>query len=366
MFTEKEIRELLDVSTGKPVLSVYLNTDPTAGNADSYKLRLRNLLKNIGLTDDVQVVENFFSNEFNWVGRGVAVFSCTSCDLFKTYSLAIPIQDLAVAGDQPAITPLIDLLDDFGGIGVALVDKQSARLFNFHVGELIEQEEITGEEVKHVKLGGASSFPGRRGGQAGQTRHQETLVERNIKELAELASRFFEKNHIRRVLIGGTDETIAQFQAALPKSWQALISGTFPMSMTANNLEVLAKAIRVGQESHLKHEQSQVSDLITLASKGGNAIIGLENVLQSIFQDRVHTLIVNDDFKQPGKICPSCNWMTGGKVKTCRNCTEPTQPVEDVVEIAVNQVWKLGGSVVITSNNSQLAQAGGIGAMLRY
>ena len=254
MFTEKEIRELLDVSTGKPVLSVYLNTDPTAGNADSYKLRLRNLLKEIELKADVQAVENFFNNEYNWVGRGVAVFSCAPCNLFKPYTLAIPVQDLAVAGNQPAIKPLVDLLDEYSGYGVALVDKQGTRLFYFHVGELVEQEELMAEEVKHVKLGGASSFPGRRGGQAGQTRYQETLVERNIKELAEYAAHFFEKNHVRRVLIGGTDETISQFRAALPKAWQALVSGTFPMSMTASNAEILSNAIQVGQESHRKHE----------------------------------------------------------------------------------------------------------------
>ena len=106
--------------------------------------------------------------------------------------------------------------------------------------------------------------------------------------------------------------------------------------------------------------------MITQAAKGDYAVIGLDNVLQSIFQDRVHTLYVNEDIKQPGNVCPACSWMTGEEIKTCSNCSELTQPVEDVVEIAISQAWRLGGGVVVTNHNSELAQVGGIGALLRY
>ena len=49
MFTEHDLRELLDFKTEHQVLSVYLNTDPTQGSADAYKLRLRSMMKDIEL-----------------------------------------------------------------------------------------------------------------------------------------------------------------------------------------------------------------------------------------------------------------------------------------------------------------------------
>jgi hypothetical protein len=72
-------------------LSVYLNTEPSAGNADAYKLRLRNMLKDYKLPEDVEAIERYFNQEYNWSGRSVAVFSCQPQGFFRAYPLAIPV-----------------------------------------------------------------------------------------------------------------------------------------------------------------------------------------------------------------------------------------------------------------------------------
>jgi len=366
VFADKDLSDLLAVSSVEPVLSVYLNTDPTAGNADYYKLRLRNMLKRIDLPADVQAITHYFNDEFNWVGRGVAVFSCAPQKMFKTFSLAIPVNDLTAVGNRPVVKPLIDLLDDYGGYGVVLVDKQGARLFYFHLGELREQEGVMGEVVKHVKRGGASTFPGRMGGVAGRTRHAEELVDRNIKDIAEFAAHFFEQNNVRRVIIGGTDETVNQFQNALPKFWQALVVGTFAMGMTASQSEVLAKAMQIGHEKQIVHERKKVNELITQAAKGANASVGLEKVLQDVHQGKVQTLIMNEKLHSEGHTCPSCGWITSLQRNTCKTCGTKMDKVADIVDTAVGIVWRQGGSVVVTQENEILEKAGNIGAMLRY
>jgi peptide chain release factor subunit 1 len=202
MFSEKDLRGLLDVSTPEKVLSVYLNTVPTEGNADAYKLRLRHLLKGVELSQDVMAVERYFDHTYDWSGRSVAVFSCAAENFFKAYSLAVPVPDQVYVGDQPLVNPLSELLEVYGGYGVVLVDKQGARLFFFHLGELLEQEGVLGETVRHTKHGGAYSVPGRRGGVAGQTHEEDEIIDRNMKDSVDFAIRFFEENHVRRVLIG--------------------------------------------------------------------------------------------------------------------------------------------------------------------
>jgi peptide chain release factor subunit 1 len=255
MFTESDLRELLDFSAPEPVLSVYLNTEPSAGNADAYRLRLRNMLKDVRLPEDVEAIERYFTQEYNWAGRSVAVFSCQSQGFFRAYPLAIPVANMINVSDRPSVKPLTNLLDSYGGYGVVLVDQQGARLFHFHLGELTEQEGVLGENIKRVKRGGASSVHGRRGGLADKTRSVENTVERNMKEAAEFAEHFFQQKRVRRVLVCGTEDNVAMFRSNLPKTWQSLVVGCFHMSMTASHNEVLQRALQAGQEAENHRSQ---------------------------------------------------------------------------------------------------------------
>src|SRR4030066_951555 len=101
MLTETNLQELLGYQTESQMLSVYLNTNPTEGNADVYRLNLRSMLKDINLSSDVMAVENYFSREYDWTGRSVAVFSCAPDSFYRAYSLAIPIRNPLVVGARP-------------------------------------------------------------------------------------------------------------------------------------------------------------------------------------------------------------------------------------------------------------------------
>ncbi|MEI8132291.1 MAG: hypothetical protein WCG34_07650 [Leptolinea sp.] len=247
MFTEIQLKELAGITTKSPALTVYLNTDPALGNADAIKLRLRALLKEINAEQDVAAVLDYFDTNHLWAGRGIAVFSCKAEGIFRTISLGVPIRDLVFTGNRFSIKPLADIFDIYGGYGVILVDRQGARFFHFHLGELVEQEGVLETLVKHTKNGGASTKNHQRGGMAGQAHYEDEVVERNMKEIATFSAHFFEEKHVRRILICGTDDNVAHFRSLLPKTWQSLVIGTFPMSMTATHSEVLNRALQIGR-----------------------------------------------------------------------------------------------------------------------
>ncbi len=366
MLTESNLRELLDFSAPDPLVSLYLGTDPTSGNADAYRLRLRNMLKEVKLPQDVQAIERFFDREHDWTGRSVLIFSCAPQNFFRAYSLAIPVKDWLRIDNRPAVKPLADLMDAYGGYGVALVDKQGARLFSIHLGELCEQEGVLGEVVKHTKHGGASAVPGRRGGVAGQTHREDELVERNMKETVDFAVRFFEENHIRRILIGGTDDNIAKFRGMLPKAWQSLIVGTFPMAMTASKNEVLERALEIGQEAERRREARLVDAVVTGAAKGRGGVIHLDETLRALHEGRVQTLIIKDGFRAPGYRCTGCGFLTGEKMETCPYCGKTFDDIPDAVEMAVHQVLELGGEVEVLHDAQMTEKIGNIAALLRY
>jgi peptide chain release factor subunit 1 len=366
MLSDKDLRELLDFTAPEPVLSLYLNTDPVDGNADAYRLRLRTLLKEVDLPEDEQAIEHYFDREHEWKGRSVAVFSCAAQNYFKAFPLAVPIQDRVHVDNRPTVKPLVDLLDAYGGYGVVLVDKQGARLFSVHMGEMKGQEGVLGEEVKHTKRGGASAVPGRRGGIAGQTNYEDELVERNMRETVEFAVHFFDENHSRRILIGGTDDNVALFRGMLPKAWQSLVMGTFPLAMTATNPEVLAKALEIGCEAEQDREKHLVQTVITNAAKGGAGSIGLDDTLRAVHDGRVQTLLVSDGYHESGRQCKGCGFITTQAVDPCPFCGESFARIPDAVEMAVRDVLRGSGEVEIIRNTAELDAAGRIGAILRY
>ncbi len=366
MFSEKDMQELLDYQAKSPVLSLYLNLEPSEGSAEALRLKLRSLLKEADMPEDAFVIERYFDHQFDWSGRSVAVFSCVKEDFFKVYSLAVPLRSRVRVSDRPHVKPLVNLLDSYGGYGVALVDKQGARLFYFHLGELREQEGIVGEAVRHTKRGGGSQAPGRRGGVAGLTDHAEAVAGRNIKEAAEFAARFFSENNVRRILIGGTEDNIALFRSQLPKAWQSLVVGSFPISMTAAHAEVQERAMQVGREADLRRDKKLVQAVTTGAAKGRGGVVRLDDTLGAIRDGRVQTLVVRDGFRAPGFRCRGCGYLTSSGSGACPYCSGEFEAIPDAVELAVRQVMRSGGEVEVLHNAQGLELQGDIGALLRY
>lgn len=366
MLTETDLRELLDYPATHPVLSVYLNTEPTDGGAEAHRRRLRGMLKEVELPADVPVVERFFDHEFDWSGRSVAVFSCTPENFFRAYTLAVPVRARVRISDRPHVKPLADLLDSYGGYGVVLVDKQGARLFYFHLGELREQEGVLGETVRHTKRGGGSQAAGRRGGTAGQTNYVEELAERNLKDAADFAARFFAENNVRRILIGGTDDNVSFFRTQLPKAWRSLVVGTFPMSMNASNSEVLERAMEIGQQAERARDAKLVEAARTGAAKGKGGVMNLNDTLIAVHEGRVMTLLFRDGFSAPGSRCKGCGYITATQKETCPYCGSNFEQIPDAVEMAVRRVMQSGGEVEVLHDNEAFGEKEPIGAVLRY
>jgi len=366
MLSETDLRQLLDYNGSAPVLSVYLNTEPSGGSSDAHKLRLRSMLKEVELPEDVTKVERFVEVEFDWSGRSMAIFSCVADDFFRAFSLAVGVRSRVRVSDRPHVKPLADLLDAYGGYGVAVVDRQGARVFYFHLGELREQEGVFGENVRRTKRGGGSQATGRRGGSSGQTGYAEEVAERNIREAADFAAQFFAANNVRRVLLGGVDDTLAFFRAHLPKAWQSLVVGTFAMSMTASHTEVLQRAMQIGLEAERLREARLIENAITAAAKGHGGVVQLEETLNAIHQGRVHTLLISDGYRATGRRCKDCGYVTSQKIRACPFCAGKFEAISDAVELAVRKVMLAGGEVEVLHGKQALQKHGNIGALLRY
>lgn len=366
MLTDRDLEELLGFESAHPVLSLYLDTDPSEGNVDVHKLRFRSMIKDLELKDDIEAITKYFDHEHDWTGRSVAVFSCAGDDFMRAYTLAVPVRSRVRVDNRPYVKPLANLLDSYGGYGVVLVDKQDARLFYFHLGDLREEKEIFGETIRHTKRGGGSQAPGRRGGTAGQTGYVEEVADRNMANAVEYATTFFHEYRVRRIMIGGTDDNIALFRNQLPKSWQSLVVGTFSMSMHATNNEVLEKALQIGEHAEQQREILLANTIVTNAAKDKGGVLGLDDTIRAVQEGRVQVLLIRDGYRAPGCRCKGCGNLSGYHLKTCQFCGSACEEIPDAVEMVVREVMKSGGDVEVLNQEQVVGQFDQIGAILRY
>ena len=368
MLTQQDLQELIGFRSPYPVLSVYLHVDPTSGSSDTHKLRLRQMLKEVGppASADAEGVIRFLEHEHGWASRSLAVFSCLPEGFFRAYGLMVPLRSRARYVEQPYIKPLADLLASYGDYGIALVDQTGVRLFHFHLGELTEQDVARGEGVRRVKRGGGSQAAGRRGGSAGQERHAENVADRNLQEAADFAASFFQSQRVRRILLGGTEDTLARFVPLLPKSWRSLLIGTFAVDRNAGHAQVLEKAMSVAQRVERQQKERTLDDLVTSAAKGREAVVGLSETLEAAHAGRIHALLFRDGLRAPRFRCTGCGYARLDAVPACPFCGQGLESIADVVEFAVRRVLAEGGEVEVLPETLGRDLTGGIGAFVRY
>jgi len=371
MFSEQDLTELIEFrSDGAPVLSLYLNVDPTQQPTDKYRLVLRSLLKEMAEEAeqaDIDAVERYFDFEYDWQGRGVAVFSCQEADFWRSYSLAVPVHDDTYVAHRPYIKPLTDVLDAYGRYGVVLVDSEGARMFLFNLGELVEATGMLGEEVRRAKHGGASGVAGMRGGvTARAARRGEAVVQRNLKEMVEATEAFCNNNGVHRLLIGGTEANVSQFQDLLPKALQDKVIGTFTVDSAASETEVQALSMDLIEEVAQRREAELVEEMIAGWKRGSGAVAGLADTLAALQEHRVSTLLIAAGYEVSGYRCQSCRYLVITEHEECPLCGGEMEEVEDLVDTMTHRALESGVEVEIVRGNEQLDEAGFVGALLRY
>ncbi|MDX1687441.1 MAG: hypothetical protein R3248_05600 [Candidatus Promineifilaceae bacterium] len=365
MFTQENLEELLAFDAGDDqVVSLYINADPSANPMETIKLQVRGLLKEVPSQDDVERIEQYFDLVHDWGKPGVALFSCSAHDFFRAYQTAVPFRNRIRIRNKPYVKPLLHLTKYYANYGVILIDRVGARFFDFHLGELQETASTEGEDVRKLKHGLGSSATGRRGGQGG-ARQEDEQAQRNMRDAAEAAARFFARKNIRRLFIGGTNENVAQFREMLPRQLQSCIAGVFPMDMEASEQEVRKRSLELLHELNAEREERLVEQMLTNAARGGAAVTGLGPTLRMISDGRVDTLLVSDGFRQPGFRHTASGYLTQTADDDLFGEGD-FESVPDVVDEAVTRTIEQGGHVEVISDNAELEGAGRIGALLRY
>lgn len=364
MFTRKELEELVHSDTrNQPVLSVYLNTDLAKHRKEERRLALRKLLDSLGqdATDDGERVQRFIDQEYDWQSLGVAVFSSLPADFWHVVRLAVPVFDYATFEAQPNVRLLANVLDEHEAYGIVLVDRDHARFFAVHLGEI--------EEFEHV----LPSLPGRQ--KQGRwmaprvQRHIEALAFQNLKQAARLASDFVKSSECSRVLVAGTADVLNQFRDLLPKTLLKQVVGEFSTSIHAPASEILDRAREYIAQVESEQEIQLVDTLYSAGrKKQPTAALGLADTCGALLQGSVRELITAADYSSPGYVCVHCRYMAAQELAQCPLCGNEMRHVDTMVDFAVRKALECGSQVKVVHGAAatRLHEFGSIGATLRF
>ncbi len=359
MLTELDVRQAVEFESREhPVLSVYLNVDPHRRSPEKYKLALRNLMAQAteALEEDRQRLQRFIELGYNWQGRGLVVFSCAPEEFWWAHSLPVPVEDLVFVSHRPYVHPLAELLDTYQRTGVIHVDQVGARLYLFHLGYLEAVEGYLGEEVRTHRAGGWAS--------SRYQRHEAETARQNLQDAAELAEQFFRDYRVNRLILVGTEPNVARFRELLSHRLRSMVIGTFSVDANAGPKEIQEKAVELAHEQAQAAGQALADQVITLAHKGGNAVLGLPQVLHAVQSGRAQHVVLLQGFSQPA----FRDRHTGFVFLSEQEAGEGTEleALPDAVDSVLRRALLQGIGVTVLREHPELEKHGKIGALTRY
>ncbi len=164
------------------------------------------------------------------------------------------------------------------------------------------------------------------------------------------------------LLVGTPAELRSAFDDQLPDQLHRTMRGWVDLDVeqatVADVSAAAADAIRTWDDDQLERTLARLQHN---AGRRERAVIGLDDVLQALTDQRVDTLVVNDGLSLPGLACPHGDWLAadGG---ACPIHGSRLQPCADVVELAIEHAIRQSAHVTIVDRVDPRAEPASDGA----
>ena len=366
---------------GACVLSIFLNLDPAEfAEPPARSSEIRSVLdearriarakvesdglghdEKTALRADLNRVEEYLSDFSPKGAHGLVVYASGPADLFEVIRLPRPVETRAVIDDSPFVEPLAEMIG-LGSWMVVLVNRQTGRLLLGDRERLEELDQIVDDVHGQHKQGGWS-----------QARYQRSVdedVQDHLRNVAEAVFNQFKHTPFDHLLLGGPNETLADFEPKLHAYIQERVAGRIDVDVENSSADdVYAAAAGKIADHEQRREREALDRLREGVSKGSRAAAGLESVLEALNERRVEALLIAQGYEASGCTCPQCGlvWpMNGGQ---CPADGAPLDCRSNVVESAVELALVQSADVLVVRDDDhrrELQSLGDIGAVLRF
>jgi peptide subunit release factor 1 (eRF1) len=373
-----DVSDLVDFAPkGFLVTSVYLNVDAREfPSPQSIRVSLDSELHNSeerlaeierdlsheareSLRHDLAKMYDWVDSDFDRAGtNGLGIFSCAALDFWQVFHLPDPVSNRVEFGPRPYITPLAAFLSQTKPTAILLTDRQHARIITMAEGDVREWGDFTDWVPRRSDQGGWS--------QMRYQRRSDHWAKHHVDHAAELMLKLDQHYPYTWLILGVEVDAKHDLLQDLHPYLKDRLIGEISVRIDAPLEEIVEKAHelrRRTEHEYLAHLMNQVKEY---AGAGGRGTIGLKDTLQALNEQKVHILLVQENFSQPGRCCVECRMLLMHSGGECPGCGGQVVQLDNVVDAAVQRAIEDGSQVEVAIERDQLEPIDCIGSIMYY
>src|SRR6202167_1669032 len=298
-----------------------------------------------------------------------AVFACSAQGFWREYDLPAQLSSTQLLVNRHFhLKPLAQLLGAFSSLGIVLVDRHRARLFDLRLGELTERMDFFHPLTRRGRGDGFGGYD------AG---HVERRVADEARQHFKFIAEFLKdalgkgdkdkKNMFEKWIVGCQDIHWSQFEPQLHPYAKQKLLGRFTAEVAhVSNEEIRSHAERIFADVQESRCQEVVREALNQARHNARGATGLRRVLHALEFGEVQTLLVGQSYHSQAVECSGCGHLDAHLVSFCPVCGRQTREVVDVGEAILPWVIRHDIELFYIKDDPEFDKVGNIAALLRF
>jgi len=345
------------------VVSIYLQVPVDLAEHRALPVRARDLIKSaasqepragggmVRETDPEAVISAVTQDSHAWLGRTIALFACAQIGMFEAVPLPGFLTERAVIADRPYIRPMLAAIQRNPAYRAALIDAKHAWVLNIAEDEIETVAERTDPGVRSPQFGGWYGLEAHR--------IQQRIIKLSKQHFRDTISILERADGTDRPLVlGGHENEISHFVAALPRTVRQTVAGSFNIDLqtaTPGRVRELARPV-IARWS--ERTEARLVDEVLNEPPGLSVTTDLDGCLAASRARAIAQLFLPDDQVVPGFACADCGALSS-RAQDC-DCPDPAEvchAVPDVLDELAARTLDSGGLVTAVRHTPFTAAA---------
>ncbi len=295
--------------------------------------------------------------------HGKAVFACSAQNIWREYDVPASLPATQLFVDRHfRLKPIAQLLGATPLLGVVLLDRHRARIFDLRLGELTEREDLFHSLPRR---GRSDGFAGYDGGHA--QRRVEDEARQHFKNVAESLKGLLEKGVFEKWILACQDAHLSLLEPQLHSYVSQALIGRFRADFNhIGNEEIRTHAQRIVDRWQGDRRRELVEQALGQARSNGRGVTGLRRVLRALELGEVQTLLIGENLQGHAVECTGCGHVDAHLVSACPACGRATQEIVDVGEAILPWVIRRDTETFYVKDDPEFDKVGDIAALLRF
>ena len=343
-------------ATDPAVVSVYLQVPVDLAGHRALPVRARDLIKSaasqepragggmVRETDPEAIITAVTQDSHEWLGRTIALFACAQIEMFEAVPLPGYLTERAVIADRPYIRPMLAAIQRNPAYRAALLDTKHAWVLNIADDQIETVAERTDPGVRSPQFGGWYGLEA--------YRIQQRIIKLSKQHFRDTIS-ILERSDAadRPLVLGGHENEISHFLAALPRTVRQTVAGSFSVDLqtaTPGRVRELARPV-IARWS--ERTEARLVDEVLNDPPNLSVTTDLDGCLAASRARAVAQLFLPDDQIVPGFACDDCG-MLSSTAEHC-DCPDPAESchaVPDLLDELATRTLDGGGLVTAVRN----------------